>query len=89
MMATLDHFLWGATAMGCWTAGFFFLRFWSRGRDRLFFIFALAFWMLALNWTVLAVVTGTAEVRSPAYVIRLIAFLLLIVGFVDKNRRSG
>lgn len=88
MMSGLNELVWGATAMGCWTAGFFFLRFWKQSRDRLFLIFALAFWVLSLNWIVLAVEPRTTgETHSYAYVIRLVAFLLLLGGIVDKNRR--
>jgi hypothetical protein len=89
-MITMNVFVWGATAMGSWTAGLFFLRFWWRSRDRLLLIFALAFWVLALNWTVLALTpTAATEARNYAYVIRLVAFLLLLAGIVVKNRRSG
>ena len=39
-------FLWGASALGCWVIGLFFLRFWRNTRDRLFAFFAAAFWVL-------------------------------------------
>lgn len=88
MMGGLNGLVWGATAMGCWTAGFFFLRFWRQSRDRLFLIFALAFWTLSLNWIVLALTPSSGgETRNFAYVIRLLAFLLLLGGIIDKNRR--
>ena len=43
--------------------------------------------MLALNWTVLALGRPSDESRHWVYVIRLAAYLLLIAGIVDKNRR--
>lgn len=79
--------VWTMTATGCLTAGLFFLRFWRDNRDRLFLIFALAFWALALNWLVLVAVPVAAEKHHYAYLIRLVAFLLLLVGIIDKNRR--
>ena len=32
----MQDFLMGTTAMGCWTAMLFFLRFWRESGDRLF-----------------------------------------------------
>jgi len=79
--------LWSATAMGCATAGLFFLRFWRAGRDRLFLAFALAFFALSANWIVLVAAPVAAETHHFAYIIRLLAFVLLLAGIVDKNRR--
>lgn len=79
----------GATAMGCCIAGLFFLRFWRDTADRLFAMFALAFWALALNSGMLAVVHSSNETRHELYLIRLVAFVLIIVAVVDKNRADG
>ena len=49
-------FLAGALAMGFGIAGLFFLRFWRKTRDRLFALFALSFFVMALNRVVLAFV---------------------------------
>ena len=86
-MSDVTHMLYSASAMGCITAGLFFLHFWRRSRDRLFFIFALAFWALALNWIMLVAVPIAEERHHFAYGIRSAAFALLLVGIVDKNRR--
>jgi hypothetical protein len=80
------QFLWGASAMGCWVAGLFFLRFWRGTRDRLFALFAASFWVLGASWLVLAVAQPSDETRHYAYLIRLVAFLLIAVAIVDKNR---
>jgi hypothetical protein len=82
------EFLWGATAMGCFSAGVFFLRFWLNARDRLFLLFALAFATLALNYVLLAAFRATDEARHLVYAVRLVAFGLIITGVVDKNRRT-
>lgn len=79
------EFLLGLIVMGCLIAGLFFLRFWRKTRDRLFAIFALAFWLLALNWTLL-VMTSRDEARPALYAIRLLAFVLILIGIADKNR---
>jgi hypothetical protein len=78
----------GALAMACWVAGLFFMKFWRTSRDRLFVFFAYAFWALALHWAALGAFEIPTERRHFIYVARLAAFLLIIVGVVDKNRRG-
>lgn len=82
-------FLWGANALGCWAAGLFFLRFWRTTGDRLFAFFAAAFWVLCVNWVVLVVAQPPDEARHFIYLIRVVAFLLLSYGIIDKNRSTG
>ena len=81
----LNQFLLGVLAMASAAVGAFFLRFWRRTHDRLFLIFALAFWLLGLNWLLLAFVQAD-ETRTWLYLLRLVAFCLIIYGIVDKNR---
>jgi hypothetical protein len=82
-------FLYAASATGALMAGVFFLRFWRDTRDRLFAFFAAAFWLLGLSWALLGLSSPTEETRPFIYAIRLVAFLLIIVGIVDKNRASS
>lgn len=89
MMTTdLVIFLQGAVAMACLVAGVLFLAYWRDSGDRLFVFFAIAFWVLALNYVSVAAVAPTAETRHWFYAVRLIAFVLILVGIADKNRRS-
>jgi hypothetical protein len=81
----LNSFLLGGIVLCCAGAGLYFLRFWRKSRDRLFLIFAIAFWVLGVNWLALAF-TETDEVRTALYAVRLIAFILILVGVWDKNR---
>lgn len=81
----LQEFMNGILVTACFVAGLFFLRFWRRTRDRLFLIFATAFWMLGLNWLALAFTTRD-EVQTRWYVVRLAAFLLILAAVIDKNR---
>ena len=83
--AELHHFLLGGVVVGCAVAGLFFLRFWRRTGDRLFLIFGVAFWTLGVNWLVLAF-TRADEARTWLYVLRLLAFVLILWGIWDKNR---
>jgi hypothetical protein len=82
------HFLWGALAMASWTAALFFLRFWRQSRDRLFFYFFSSFLVLSVSWLVLALSDPGLETRPYVYLVRLLAFCLMITGIVDKNRKE-
>lgn len=81
-------FLYGVSAMGCAIIGLFFLRFWRQSRDRLFLLFALAFWILAVDRVVLGSMFVADEMRPYVYIIRLCAFSLILYGIADKNRRA-
>jgi predicted membrane protein len=83
-MAGLETFMAGMVMMGFLVAGLFFLRFWSRTRDRLFAIFGFAFFLMAVNEAFVDVTSPTNEVVF-AYVLRIIAYLMLIAGIVAKN----
>jgi drug/metabolite transporter superfamily protein YnfA len=87
-IARLNTFLWGALSMACIVVGLIFLRFWKKSGDRLFAIFCGAFWVLSLNWILLVTGHPTDETRHYFYVVRLIAFLLIIAGIIDKNRST-
>lgn len=88
-MSQLHPFLLGIVVMACAIAGLFFLRFWRRTRDRLFVMFAAAFWMLGLNWLLLAFTDPAAETRRILlYTIRLLAFVLILIAIIDKNRKT-
>jgi len=85
MTQTLYIFMLGGLVMGCAVAGTFFLRFWRKTRDRLFAIFAVAFWLLGVNWLALAL-SDKDEPKTIYYAIRLLAFVLILIGIFDKNR---
>jgi hypothetical protein len=53
----------------------------------LFFFFSLGFWVLAGHWAVLGALDVRAEHRHLYYLPRLLAFLLILIGIVDRNRR--
>jgi hypothetical protein len=86
MNPSLVVFLQGFSAAGAFVAGLLFFRFWRDSHDRLFGFFGAAFWLLAVSWTLLGLFSPTEETRPYIYAIRLIAFLLIIVAIVDKNR---
>jgi hypothetical protein len=81
----MKNFLWGAAAMACLAIGLRFLRFFKDTRDRLFAYFSLAFWVLGLNWLLLEIFQPPSESRHIFYLLRLLAFLLIVMAIVDKN----
>ncbi len=83
------QFLSGVAVASSLAVGLFFLRLWRDTRDRFFALFGLAFWMLALNGVTLLWAAPADEHRHYFYLIRLLAFLLIIAAIVDKNRTSG
>lgn len=82
-------FLQGVSATAALVSGLFFLRFWRDSRDPLFMFFGAAFWLLALSWSLLAFFSPTEETRPYIYGMRLIAFALMIVGMIAKNRQTA
>lgn len=82
------EFVSGLIAMGFLVASMFFLRFWKSTRDRLFAGFAAAFLLLAVNQTLLAFSKVALEERSQLYLLRLLAFAIIIAAVIAKNRKN-
>ena len=70
---------------GCLTVALFFLRFWISSGDRFFGLFALAFLVFGVNRFVRLFLDEADEARTLVYVVRLVAFVLIIAAIVDKN----
>ena len=85
-MTTLHIYLSGVATALTAVVILFFLRFWRSTRDRFFLLFAAAFTALGANWGILATTTPEQEGQHWAYIIRLVAFVLILVAIVDKNR---
>jgi hypothetical protein len=86
-MAAYD-FLSGAVAFGFALAGLYFIRVWKRVHDPLFIWFAIAISLLGLGQAILALAGVPLEERSSVYLIRLLAFSLIIFAIFRKNRTS-
>ena len=78
-------FLSGAITMGALVAGLFFLRFWRKTGDRFFLAFAVAFFLLALNQALALWIGGADERAGYTYLLRVVAFLLILAAIIDKN----
>ena len=80
-------FLWGFTACAAAAISVTFARYWRRSGDRFFLWFTIAFALLSAERFLALAVREGPEVRSPfLYVVRLAAFVMIIVGIVEKNR---
>lgn len=79
------EFVSGAIAMGFAVCAAFFMRFWVRTRDSLFLVFALAFFLFALNQTLTTLLGLPLEERSWLYLLRLAGFSVLILAIARKN----
>ena len=82
----MSDFVLGVTAMGCVVVALFFWRFWRSSGDRFFALFALAFAPFAVTRAVLAALERDDEARAGVYAVRLLAFALIVVAILDKNR---
>jgi len=72
--------------MASLSIGLFFLRYWRRTRDRLFFMFSAAFGLLATNWTL---ASHGGSLAPHAYLFRFAAFVVIAIAVLDKNRRQS
>ena len=84
----LKPFLSGAICMACFAIALFFYRFWRRTSDRLFLAFSAAFLLLMIERILLVSVDTSHEFAPYVYVVRLLAFTLIITAVVDKNRKA-
>jgi len=88
MSSPLVPFLIGGIATMCAVAGLFFLRFYFENRDRLFLFFAAAFWIEGIDRAILAFSHNPREADPVLYLIRASAYIIILVGIIDKNRRG-
>jgi hypothetical protein len=85
-MGDVNVVLWSMTAMAAVGVATFFVRFWRQTGDRFFAFMAAAFGLMGANLTLLAVINPAHESRHLIYLLRLAAFLVIIVAIIDKNR---
>lgn len=90
-MVHLLVFFGGAISMLDFTAALLFARFYRRSSDRLFLMFAIAFLILGADSIVSTLVNRVMPTpesygdHPTYYVVRLLAFLFIIIGILDKN----
>jgi hypothetical protein len=82
----IHQMLLGAIVVASFLVGLFFLRFWRTTRDRFFLYFAISFWIEAVNRCCLGLLNLHSENVPIYYVIRLSAYVLILVAIWEKNR---
>jgi uncharacterized membrane protein HdeD (DUF308 family) len=84
----MSQFIAGASTLASAVIALFFLRYWRDTRDRLFAMFSLAFAVFAVNRILLTILDETDEARTWVYLLRLVAFVLILAAIADKNRQA-
>ena len=86
----IQGFLLGVIVTSSLIAGMFFLKFWRRTGDQLFMAFAAAFLIESLNRLFFLFMENPNEGSPIIYIVRLLAFLLILIAIVRKNQgRTG
>ena len=85
-MQNINAFLSGMIAMGHASAGLFFLRFWKSTKDRLFGLFASAFWVLGFVRAMMIVFDNPGDEHYLLW-LRFVAYLIILAAIIDKNLR--
>jgi hypothetical protein len=89
-------FLSGVSFTAFSASALFFYKFWRASHDRFFLCFAIACELIALERfaslflpaTLESLWTPEAEATYWLYLIRLVAFVLILFAIIDKNRRT-
>jgi hypothetical protein len=84
----LAAFLLGVIVTCSLVASAFFWRFWRQTRDSLFLAFAAAFCIEGLNRLAYLSLDAPNEGSPLIYVVRLVAFLMILAAIVRKNWRT-
>jgi uncharacterized membrane protein HdeD (DUF308 family) len=85
VLSPLIVFVMGAAAALSTVAALFFLRFFRETRDALFAWFAAAFALEAIDRAIFALAVNPSEADPRLYVIRVVAYALILVGVYQKN----
>ena len=81
----MTDLLTGAICMGSIVISLFFLRFWRNSGDRFFLYFALSFFIEGLHRLYSALNDAGGEDSPLHYLIRLLAYGLILWAILEKN----
>ncbi|MGV3590520.1 MAG: DUF5985 family protein [Gammaproteobacteria bacterium] len=82
----IQGFLLGIIVTASLTAAMYFLKFWRNTHDPLFMAFAAAFTIEGLNRLTYLFLEEPNEGSPTIYIVRLLAFLIILIAIVRKNR---
>ena len=88
-------FLSGVTTATFFASSVFFVKFWRASRDKFFLLFAMACALLGLERLTLAIffpshnsdLVDPGEAQFWIYLIRAAAFSLILLAFIQRNRK--
>jgi len=84
-MTAITDLMTGAISMGSLVIALFFLRFWRDSNDRFFLWFALSFSIEGLHRAYSALHDAGGEDSPLHYLIRLLAYGLILWAILEKN----
>lgn len=84
----MKYFMWGVLATGCLMVAIFFVHYWRSSRERLFVYFSAAFGLMTVQWVASALSGTDEEHHAYLLILRILAFICIIAGIVDRNRRD-
>jgi len=80
----------GITTATFAASGIFFLKFYKTSRDPFYLFFCLSCWLLSIERIAILTFIGPAQTNGESspwvYLIRLVAFSLIVIAIVNKNR---
>lgn len=82
----ISSMLIGAFIMASFVVSLFFFRYWKTTKDCFFLLFALSFVLEASSRLIIAF-TNIQEQKPLIYLLRMLAYLLIIWAIYDKNKR--
>lgn len=83
-ITTAATFMQGAIMVCAFMSCLFFLRFWKMSKDRLFGWLAGSFFLLGL--VRICLTFSAEEQKTGLYWVRFVAFVIILVAIIDKNR---
>jgi uncharacterized membrane protein HdeD (DUF308 family) len=85
---TVPDLITGMIAMASLIIALFFLRFWRNTRDRFFLYFALSFGIEGVHRIVTTLTFDEHEESPLHYLVRLLAYGLILWAILEKNLPS-
>lgn len=83
----MNNLLTGANVMASMVIALVFLRYWRSAHDRFFLYFALSFAIEGMHRLASALIFTGAEDTPLHYLIRLVAYGLILWAIIEKNIR--
>lgn len=87
-MNSIDGFLVGIILAMSLVASAHFFKFWNATRDQLFLAFAIAMAIEGVTRLFTLLNADSYEGAPVVYVVRLVAYLIILAAIFRKNRRS-